>query len=59
MAKAQAKLEVRDATLLNHLFSEVPFKPTWLAQAWTLYTSHSPRDEQRMQRNVAFLHFIP
>ena len=58
MAEAQPKFDVRDATLLNHLFSELPFRPTWLAQAWTLYTSHSPRNEQIMQRNVAFLHFI-
>lgn len=58
MAEAQPKFEARDATLLNHLFSELPFKSTWLAQAWTLYTSHSSRKEQRMQPNVAFLHFI-
>lgn len=59
MAEAQPKFEARDATILNYLFSGLPFKPTWLAQAWTLYTSHSPRlHEQGMQRNVAFLHFI-
>ena len=58
MAEAQPKFEMRDATLLSQLFSEFPFKPTWLAKAWALYTSHSPQNEQRMQRNVAFLHFI-
>lgn len=58
MAAVQPKFEVRDATLLNQLFSAFPIRPTWLAQAWTLYTSHSPQNQQGVQLNVAFLHFI-
>ncbi len=57
LAEAQPKFEAHDAAILSQRFSGLPFKPTWIAQAWALYVQ-SQKIEEVHQRDIAFLHII-
>ncbi|GAB7543325.1 hypothetical protein CS8_029970 [Cupriavidus sp. 8B] len=44
---------------LRKVFPELPFSPTWLAQAWALYACYARLAQPEPMRNdIGFLYFI-
>ncbi|WP_454753991.1 hypothetical protein [Cupriavidus necator] len=58
MVEANPKLEKDQAPRFKEVFPDLPFTPEWLAQAWSLYTSHAPHHARELGREVTFLYFI-
>lgn len=59
MAEASPKFEAGMCGPIKAVFQELPFTPTWLAQAWALYAPFSGfRDQMPTRSEVGFLYFI-
>ena len=57
----EAMLELDDDVAMNikNIYPELPFTSIWLAQAWSLYTRHSPNRMPTLERTeVSFLYFV-
>lgn len=59
MGEANPEFDGSVAANIKEVFPELQFPPTWLAQAWSLYTLHALHREPVLERSeVAFLYFI-